>query len=857
MRALRVFGTGQRWASALVLLLVLFTRSEGAQSSPPGGVGEPLSEREVKALFDRLPALDAETGGVHVASREGTARPPRTGVEVQEPFPQREEVPRPAPPKTPALEVTRAQPEGAVLTAEQVTIAFNQPLVALTSHDETLRGGAPVRLRPQPPGSWRYLDSRTLVFTPEEGRLPMATRYELQAPAGLAAVSGARLAAARAFSFETPPPVVLSAWPPSGQTVDCEPIFHLRFNQRIEARRVLALLHLEEDGRRVPVRLATKSEGGSDEATGPDVFVRATRTLKEGAGLELVLDKGVPSAEGPLVSAAPFRVKARTYGPFTVEKSECGWGESCEPGAPFRFELSNPVDSAQDLEALVRIEPPLPELQVAAYGKQIVLQGNSRGRTSYKVTLDATLKDGYGQTLGRAEARRFAVGPSPPQLSAAQGSLVVLQPPARGAKAPRTFSVFTMNLRALRVRVHKAAPEEWARFKDAENSSDERFDVAALPGTLAFDEVVEVGGAEESLVETAIDLGRALEDGYGQAIVLIEAEAGLLFKLLRRDRRRPRLLAFVQATDMVIDTFADPAGLLAWVTRLEDGAPVAGAKVRLIGDGLVAVQTTSDSAGLARFTRSDAEQRLGVVAARGLDEAFLPAQAGWKSTFSLPSITSGPLVVSFSDRGLYRPGEEVRVKGFARRLADGPRGDLKLLAPRAALRYRALDARHTELAKGEVDLSPLGGFAFSFQVPSAANLGAGWLELEVPGESSSMEPFRIEEFRRPEAEAKLELDAGPHFVGQQLAATVEARYFAGGALRGAEVSWELRETSGSFTPPVAASTPSAPGGRGGTIATKTTTVSCPFRASPGPPTPRAATSSRFPSRPQTLPRRAR
>ena len=64
-----------------------------------------------------------------------------------------------------------------------VTITFSQPMVAVTSQEDA-SVATPVVLKPQPPrGRWRWIGTRTVVFSPDV-RLPQATTYHVEIPAG-------------------------------------------------------------------------------------------------------------------------------------------------------------------------------------------------------------------------------------------------------------------------------------------------------------------------------------------------------------------------------------------------------------------------------------------------------------------------------------------------------------------------------------------------------------------------------------------------------------------------------------------------------------------------------------------------
>src|SRR5688572_23024473 len=61
------------------------------------------------------------------------------------------------------LEVVRYSPEGSIPLAPELSITFSQPMVAVTSQEEAATS-VPVKLSPQPPGRWRWLGTKTLIF---------------------------------------------------------------------------------------------------------------------------------------------------------------------------------------------------------------------------------------------------------------------------------------------------------------------------------------------------------------------------------------------------------------------------------------------------------------------------------------------------------------------------------------------------------------------------------------------------------------------------------------------------------------------------------------------------------------------
>ena len=73
---------------------------------------------------------------------------------------------------------------------------------------------------------------------------------------------------------------------------------------------------------------------------------------------------------------------------------------------------------------------------------------------------------------------------------------------------------------------------------------------------------------------------------------------------------------------------------------------------------------------------------------------------------------------------MYRPKEEVSVKGYIRRVNGGKLGDVEALGDSASgLTWSVKDARNNEIASGKGNLNAFGAFDLKFTLPDNANLG--------------------------------------------------------------------------------------------------------------------------------------
>jgi alpha-2-macroglobulin len=808
-----------------------FRLSEGAEriekpEPNPLAPATPLSETETQKLLARLPNIKTEAGDTQdFKLRDRSLPPPRAGETIQAAFSPLTPGAPPAVAKTTApLEVVRFAPEGEVALAPALSITFSQPMVAVSSQEDAA-ANVPVILTPQPKGKWRWLGTQTLVFQPEVegGRLPMATSYTLTIPAGTKSALGNALPQARTFNFGTPAPTLKSTHP-SGTSQPRDALMFLEFDQRIDAARVLENIKLQPASSGLRLRLATPEEIAADESVtnlikqsteGGWLAFRAVDAngstkdaLPADTEIKIIIPAGTPSAEGPRPKMHEQSVTFKTFGALRATLAQCGYDQRCSPFSQFRIVFSNPLDAESFRPSQVNITPQIPDAKVSLNGNTINIDGMKRSNTDYRVTLDRSVKDSFGQTLSGDNQFTFKVTTADPVLFATSQGMIVLDPAVR-----RTFNVYSVNYRQLRVRLYKVTPTDWQKFRLYQVALRYQKEKASPPPrTIVFDEVIEPANRPDELTETAIDLSPALTNGFGQVFVQVEPveekNAPVRVYAYRPDGR---IEAWVQATDIGLDAFADKSGLVAWANSLHDGRPLEGVEISVLPDD---TKGTTQANGLAHLAFKAAPQSSGqeqdalLIARRGDDVAILPQTnnfyyptegSSWRRADSTESL--GWYV--FDDRKLYRPGEEVNIKGWIRKVNLTPGGDTELFQVAGeTLNYILKDAQSNEITKGSVKLNALAGFNLKLRLPGTMNLGGADLEFELGEDGGEYtHRFQVQEFRRPEFEIKAQASEAPHFVGASATATVTATYYTGGGLANTEVNWTATSVPTNYTPP--------------------------------------------------------
>ena len=734
----------------------------------------------------------------------------------------------PADPNAAPLTVLGAWPSGEARYGVQVVDTFSRPVVALGTLEQT--SPPPFTLSPSIPGRWRWMGSSAAEFVPD-GRWPGSTHFIASVPAGLSAVDGGVLANEYSWTFSTMPISVEYGSPVSGysQFVWAKPdqVFELGLTQKpvqtslVESFSVepadgkgaaipLTLLSLES-AYAACVREAQGRESGAEfceyrrESEQFVVRMQPARPLALATAYQLVIKPTLQSAEGPRTYPVETRWGFRTYGDLTVSSVGCSrWGAGC-PQGPLSFEFSNSVTRKALREALT-IEPPVrlswPTSEESEHGSTSVwLDGAFKPETTYSVRLAPTLVDTFGQALGRPFTGEFKTGAFAPHFSV-RGDRALLERGLREALPVTHVNTAQLDVGVARLDATSVLP--WLQ-----NPWDDK-----RPITFSRSQLNPTT-ARNQWGRSPLDLAEAFKAPGDGRFALIELSQGT-----GKERHRERIV--VQVTDLAVHHKLGPTRSEVFVWRLSTGAGAPGAAVELVGvDGRVLAQGVTDAQGVVALPgvaelpiypmgqpQEEAygrevenlavRARLGddVAASSGGDDnwSLSPWNLGADSAWEGRRPTSEGFV--FVDRGIYRPGDPVYVKGFLRERALG-----RLSTPVGRSVSVELRNPQGEVIKTELrTLSAFGGFDARLEVPKAAPLGDYAVRAVDPNTQGEwMTMLRVAEYRAPEFQVDVRSPEAALFHGDLARGVVEGRYLFGSAMRGARVEWSRTAEPATFT----------------------------------------------------------
>ena len=754
------------------------SNSQGSQA--PQAVTTALTSAQVGKLLRRLPPLQKAASDIKdFAMRENSLPPPKTAQSIPVAFPPAPRSTAPPAQAGGALRVTTCAPKGEIEMAPHLTVTFNQPMVALSTLEQIEEKSLPVRISPQPEGKWRWLGTDTLMFVPKI-RFPMATEFKVEVPAGTASALGAKLEKAESFSFSTPALKLHNSWP-SGSGLPLNLMLFLSFDQDIDPAALFPSITLTSQGRKCPIQLATAEEvalnaqmrGLSEGAgKGRSLVIKPIQGLAPGHSYNVTVASGAPSKEGPRKTGTDQSFQFSTYDPLKVTHHT----EKAQPREGWFVSFNNPLNpKAFDVDK-VRVSPDLPDLKLTASASGIYIQGRSKGKTNYQVSLPAEISDGFGQLLGHQENFTVHVEAARPTFTGPPSSFMTLDP-----QGPRQVTCQVSGYPRVKVSLWKVTPEDYPGYLAHMQSQ-----TLPLPGTVVSEQEIPTGAKEDEMVDLNIDLSAALPKDLGHVVVRLEP-----LPVPPQNQHHSRYMGWIQSTQLGMDAMSDGQKMWVWVNHLATGESAPGVQVKMLGRD----QASTDTHGLASIKGLDGQV---LVASLGADSAMMTREHSyWSATAVAPT---QKLWYVTDDRHLYRPGEKVCIKGWLRRASYGPDGDI-LGSQAKVLRYRLLDARGNEIGKSQCRIGRLGSFQFSFVLPKTVNLGHVNISMDTDSGENSNHAFQVQEFRRPEFEVSAEASPSSSQIGSHASVTATASYFSGGPLPHATVDWSVSASPTSYAPP--------------------------------------------------------
>jgi len=689
-------------------------------------------------------------------------------------------------------------------------------------------------------GRCRWQGTQTVSFEPAAPLKP-ASLYAALIKKGFTG-GGQTLQEDAEWFFETIRPAVKESAPQDQQRwLPLDTVIYAAFTLPMSAVRARGFIKLEEtapDGSTKEVLIGVRPARDEEikklwpypwqnVSTGTVIAVRPAARLKPDHAYALKLGAGLPAAEGNLGLLEERVINFEPWYTFRVKEKP---QNACLPGY-FSLGFSNPVKYSE-LYKQMSVDPsttmPSPgdrddaeayrdEAKRTAYAS--LPQAMFKPDTLYIFKLSPELTDIFGNKLGISES--FQLGPMdycpywsmPTGFGILEGYLPARHP-FTAMNAPE-FDVVKA-----RVSEDKLIPFYRGRMED-ESLLDQAARKTWHPSF----------GQRNYRLQTFLDytgLFDPEEGGFG--FLQTPGMGGSPYRALDNITRIGITLKTSQDSTFI------------WTSFLKTGRPASSVPVEIRDDenkvlwtGTTDKQGFADAPGWIKLGIADwprwqrpalwvfAKHKNGTAV---MNSAWTGGVEPWRfsvnyNSYPRPRRYSAAL---FTERGIYRPGETVDVKGFGRKLADGDWAALDL----PVVQLSITDSRGNRVFKTTVPVnSEFSSFDYAYALSEAAPTGVWTLEASEPYEDDPAaaravegdeedeyrdydgkerpfmftESFRVEEFKAAVFEVKARSLEPAYLAGSKFRASVEGWYLFGAPMSGSKADWTLRLESSHYEPP--------------------------------------------------------
>ena len=628
--------------------------------------------------------------------------------------------------------------------------------------------------------AWPPLDAKFYWRSPAMGdwqitgpRIPGQT-YRLRLREDLTALDGSPLPVGSWGVELTSDPLKVSSWYEEHSQLNSRPVVPLEFNYPISLYDVANGLWFQDRATRkkFPAEITVQVEESNKPVPTPTI-IRATPRdpLPVGATYDLVVEN-VHDAYAGRTLPYPRVFPLGTTRPLAVDYVAARNWATDKPHIEIKFKtyLSDdplPADA-------VKVEPAVAHFALRKDGEQIDVDGDFDPTVHYKVTINKAITGDRGFSLAADSVWGATFSHKPP---------TILFPPGefrqRGALGLR-FALVQSNTDTLHWRLAKVPNEKLPAVLQKIHTELSDGD-PLLVDSLGLDVA---GSGEFPAVTNDKEELRKIEykaDLAGPYVFEAFAGAGDNMKVANR--------ALIWFSDLALTQKLSPDSVTVRVAGMGNGQPVPGIRLQLLTNELLEIASaTTDASGLVTFPRTSSNAASFFQINTNGKTSLWPASTdgSFPSGSSYASPQPSVLGRVLTDRPLYRPGQELKIKGFVRTKTNGV-----LTVPEGqAISWEIVKGWQDDvLASGTAQVTASGGWDAAWVTPEGGALGEYQVRAKLGiADAGAPAGFRIEEFRNPPFSVSCEKEdpAEP----AEAVIKVSSNYFHGAPNVGSRVKWK-------------------------------------------------------------------
>ncbi len=365
----------------------------------------------------------------------------------------------------------------------------------------------------------------------------------------------------------------------------------------------------------------------------------------------------------------------------------------------------------------------------------------------------------------------------------------------------------TENFDYVNLSICKVSPDAMVQYLAAEPSEVSTKPTSAFACTSSVNERIQLKSDQWVNQYFQVDLKQYFPDPRGQYVVsfthpqYVDAQGAALYGRtyvsvtnLAATSKRVKWSSYDYTPETPDRTDMDTRGAVYWVSQMQSLLPVSGAQVKVYKAGatqewggnnpavppILASVTSTNAGGFGEFTLIP--DVVGAAITHGAESAVVSA---WADTLNSPSwqdARQDEKMYLYTDRPIYRPGQEVFVKGLYRMHFDG----VFKVFDEADMKVEVRDSKGEVVLSQKRPVSAYGTFSTSVKLPADAPLGSYSISA-----GNGWASFDVAEYVGAAFEAKAETDKEEYLAGETARLAISGKYYFGVPLDGGVLEYSL------------------------------------------------------------------
>ncbi len=271
-------------------------------------------------------------------------------------------------------------------------------------------------------------------------------------------------------------------------------------------------------------------------------------------------------------------------------------------------------------------------------------------------------------------------------------------------------------------------------------------------------------------------------EALDKGVYVVEATDGAL-----------RAYTVLMVSELALVTKTAPGQLLSFSVERRAGNPIPGTQVEVWAAHKKLASTQTDAQGLSLIpldsaSPSPGSQDIRILAKHGNDVAMVAPY--YLNISSDPSQDWTGYI--YTDRPVYRPGHPVHFKGILRTRS----GEKYRVPAGQQVQIAVQDPTGKQVFQSSAAVSQFGSVHGDFNLATDAALGYYSISVSAAsgGRYGMNGGFQVEEYKKPEYEVRVTPDKPRILQGESATATIEAKYYFGEPVAGAQVKYVVHRS---------------------------------------------------------------